>query len=70
MKKTTYQIRKTMISRTQNIKSKDKVVSIIMNNSLGTVFETNNLDEVSKMCEILNIRHKYIGYKYEINVIN
>jgi len=70
MKKTTYQIRKTMISRTQNIKSKDKVVSIIMNNSLGTVFETNNFDEVSKMCEILNIRHKYSGYKYEINVIN
>jgi len=34
------------------------------------VFETNNFDEVSKMCEILNIRHKYIGYKYEINVIN
>jgi len=69
MKITTYQIRKTMTTQSNNIKKKVKVVSIIMNNSLGYVFETNNFDEVSKMCEILNTRG-CAGYKYEINTIN
>jgi hypothetical protein len=66
---TTYQIRKTMYITKPNIKSNNEKSSVIMNNSLGTVYETTNFDEVSTMCQALNSRYDYIGHKYEINTI-
>ena len=66
---TTYQIRKTMYIKKPNINTKTENISVLMNNSLGTVFETNNFDEVSSMCQILNNRYEYLGYNYEINFI-
>jgi len=60
MNKISYQIRKTII---------EKNISVIMNNSLGTVLEFNNFDEVSKMCEILNVNSDN-NCRYEIQTIN
>jgi len=65
---TTYQIRKTMNAQKPNINS-NKRNSVIMNDSLGSVFETDNFDEVSTLCQNLNDRYDYLGYDYEINFI-
>jgi len=56
--KTSYQIRK--------INTKEKTSSIMRNIS-GIPLCYANFDEVSNMCEILNLRSKY---RYEIHTIN
>lgn len=55
-----YLIRKTIIG---------KNLSVIMNDSLGSVLEFNSFDEVSKMCEILNVNSDN-NCRYEIHTVN
>jgi len=46
MSKVSYKIRKTII---------EKRISVFLNDSLGDVLEFEDFEEVSKMCEILNV---------------
>ena len=46
MSKVSYKIRKTII---------EKRISVFLNDSLGDVLEFDDFEEVSKMCEILNV---------------
>ena len=46
MEEDSYKIRKTII---------EKRISVFLNDSLGDVLEFDDFEEVSKMCEILNV---------------
>jgi hypothetical protein len=59
MKKITYQIRKTLI---------EKKISVILNNSLGSVLEIDNFDHASHMCQVMN-SNTHDNCKYELIVI-
>lgn len=62
MKKKTYQIKKIMQNR-------DGILQhVLLLNSLDEVFESDNLDEVIKICEVFN-KNTDSGWRYEIITI-
>ena len=62
MKKKTYQIKKIMNDRDGNLQH------VLLLNSLDEVFESDNLDEVIKICEVFN-KNTDSGWRYEIITI-
>jgi hypothetical protein len=62
MKKKTYQIKKIMKDCDDNLQH------VLLLNSLDEVFESDNLDEVIKMCEVFN-KNTDRGWRYEIITI-
>lgn len=60
MSKRVYQIRKTLI---------EKNISVLMNDGLGVVLEFTDFNEVSKICEIMNVNSDN-NCRYEIQVVN
>lgn len=60
MSKGVYQIRKTLI---------EKNISVLMNDGLGVVLEFTDFNEVSKICEIMNVNSDN-NCRYEIQVVN
>jgi len=60
MSKRVYQIRKTII---------EKNISVLMNDGLGVVLEFTDFNEVSKICEIMNVNSDN-NCRYEIQVVN
>jgi len=60
MSKRVYQIRKTLI---------EKNISVLMNDGLGVVLEFTNFNEVSKICEIMNVNSDN-NCKYEIQTVS
>jgi hypothetical protein len=55
-----YQIRKTII---------EKNISVILNDSMGSVLELKNFDEAALMCQIMNANTDN-NCKYELITIN
>jgi len=62
MKKKTYQIKKIMKDCDNNLQH------VLLLNSLDEVFESDNLDEVIKICEVFN-KNTDSGWRYEIITI-
>jgi len=62
MKKKTYQIKKIMNDCDGNLQH------VLLLNSLDEVFESDNLDEVIKICEVFN-KNTDSGWRYEIITI-
>jgi hypothetical protein len=60
MSKVVYQVRKTLI---------EKNISVLMNDGLGVVLEFTDFNEVSKICEIMNVNSDN-NCKYEIQTVN
>jgi len=60
MSKRVYQIRKTLI---------EKNISVLMNDGLGVLLEFTDFNEVSKICEIMNVNSDN-NCRYEIQVVN
>jgi len=60
MSKRVYQIRKTLI---------EKNISVLMNDGLGVVLEFTDFNEVSKICEIMNVNSDN-NCKYEIQTVS
>ena len=54
-----YQIRKTLI---------EKGISVILNDSLGSVLELYNFDEASHLCQIMNANSDN-NCKYELIIL-
>ena len=54
-----YQIRKTLI---------EKGISVILNDSLGSVLELYNFDEASQLCQIMNSNSDN-NCKYELIIL-
>tara|TARA_R110000796_G_scaffold173474_1_gene290411 strand:- start:91 stop:270 length:180 start_codon:yes stop_codon:yes gene_type:complete len=54
-----YQIRKTLI---------EKGISVILNDSLGSVLELYNFDEASQLCQIMNANSDN-NCKYELIIL-
>jgi hypothetical protein len=60
MSKRVYQVRKTII---------EKNISVLMNDGLGVVLEFTDFNEVSKICEIMNVNSDN-NCKYEIQTVS
>jgi hypothetical protein len=60
MSKRVYQIRKTLI---------EKNISVLMNDGLGVVLEFTDFNEISKICEIMNVNSDN-NCKYEIQTVS
>jgi len=60
MGKRVYQVRKTII---------EKNISVLMNDGLGVVLEFTDFNEVSKICEIMNVNSDN-NCKYEIQTVS
>jgi hypothetical protein len=60
MSKRVYQIRKTII---------EKNISVLMNDGLGVVLEFTDFNEVSKICEIMNVNSDN-NCRYEIQIVS
>jgi hypothetical protein len=59
---TSYQIKKIMNMNGKNL-------HVILLNAQGEVFETDNIEEATKLCELLN-SNTDSGWRYEIITIN
>ena len=60
MSKRVYKIRKTLI---------EKNISVLMNDGLGVVLEFTDFNEISKICEIMNVNSDN-NCKYEIQTVS
>ena len=59
-KRVYHQIRKTLI---------EKNISVLMNDGLGVVLEFTDFNEISKICEIMNVNSDN-NCKYEIQTVS